>query len=121
NEPICDAARSILDGHIILSRQLGSAGHYPAIDILNSVSRLASQLATGDQKTAARKIREAMAAYQRAEDLINLGAYTSGANPRLDAVIQGRPLLLGFLTQEPDTKALPAETLEGLRQVASVI
>ncbi len=63
-EPICDAVRGILDGHIILSRQLGSAGHYPAIDVLNSISRLQSKVSTPQQLTAARKIREAMALYR---------------------------------------------------------
>ncbi|MCX6625500.1 MAG: FliI/YscN family ATPase, partial [Acidobacteria bacterium] len=81
NEPICDAVRGILDGHIVLSRQLGNAGHYPAIDVLQSVSRLASKLVTPDEKVAARKIREALSAYQHAEDLINLGAYAAGSNP----------------------------------------
>ena len=80
NEPISDATRAILDGHIILSRQLGSMGHYPAIDILNSVSRLAGRIATKPQREAARKIREALAAYQQSEDLINLGAYAAGSN-----------------------------------------
>src|SRR5437588_822043 len=87
NEPICDAVRSILDGHIVLSRQLGSAGHYPAIDILESVSRLANRLSTPEQRDAAMKIRDALATYQRGEDLINLGAYASGSNPKLDASI----------------------------------
>src|SRR5665213_1497276 len=91
NEPIADAARGILDGHIILSRQLGSMGHYPAIDILNSVSRLANRISTPPQKEAARKIREVLAAYQQSEDLINLGAYAAGANPTLDAAIRVRP------------------------------
>src|SRR5262245_6100027 len=75
NEPIADAVRSILDGHIILSRDLGAAGHYPAIDILNSVSRLTSDLASREQKDAMTKLREAMATYRRTEDLIQLGAY----------------------------------------------
>ena len=81
NEPICDAVRGILDGHIILSRQLGAQGHYPAIDILHSVSRLTSAIATPAQKEAARKIRGALSAYRDAEDLIQLGAYVSGSNP----------------------------------------
>ncbi len=98
---------------------MGAAGHYPAIDILNSVSRLASQLATPEQKAAARKIRESMAAYQRAEDLINLGAYAAGANPRLDAIIHARPQLLDFLRQDADTQAVPAQTLAALPQVAA--
>jgi flagellar export protein FliJ len=94
NEPICDAVRAILDGHIILSRQLGSAGHYPAIQVLDSVSRLQSQLATREQKDNMRKIREALAAYHQAEDLIQLGAYVAGTNPSLDASIKARPKII---------------------------
>src|SRR5207302_8361152 len=82
NEPIADAVRSILDGHIVLSRDLGAAGHYPAIDILNSVSRLTSDLAGPAQKDSATKLRGAMATYRRTEDLIQSGAYVSGSNPR---------------------------------------
>ena len=84
NEPICDAVRSILDGHITLARELGAAGHYPAIQILDSVSRLQSKLATKEESEYARRIREALAVYRQSEDLINLGAYVSGSNPRLD-------------------------------------
>jgi flagellum-specific ATP synthase len=100
NEPICDAVRAILDGHVILSRELGARGHYPAIDILNSVSRLAARVATAEQKDAGRKIREALAEYQRSEDLINLGAYAAGSNGRLDTAIRMRPKLLEFLRQD---------------------
>ena len=94
NEPICDAVRGILDGHFILSRQLGAQGHYPAIDILHSVSRLTNAIATPAQKEAARKIRGALSAYRDAEDLIQLGAYVAGSNPQLDASIRLRPELL---------------------------
>src|SRR5437868_4497862 len=94
NEPICDAVRGILDGHFILSRQLGAQGHYPAIDILHSVSRLISAIATPKQKEAARKIRGALSAYREAEDLIQLGAYVSGTNAGLDASIRLRPELI---------------------------
>jgi flagellum-specific ATP synthase len=100
NEPICDAARAILDGHIILSRELGARGHYPAIDILNSVSRLANRVATPKQREAANKLREVLAEYQRSEDLINLGAYAAGSNPGLDSAIRVRPQLLDFLRQD---------------------
>ena len=100
NEPICDAVRAILDGHVILSRELGAMGHYPAIDILNSVSRLAERVAAPQQKAAAQKIRETLAEYQRSEDLINLGAYAAGSNVRLDTAIKMRPKLLDFLRQE---------------------
>src|SRR5262249_12835306 len=99
NEPVCDAVRAILDGHIILSRQLGSIGHYPAIDILNSVSRLAGRVAAPEQIEASRKIREALAAYHQSEDLINLGAYAAGTNASLDHAVQLRPHLLDFLRQ----------------------
>ncbi|MCC6591178.1 MAG: FliI/YscN family ATPase [Bryobacterales bacterium] len=102
NEPIADAVRGILDGHIILSRQLGAAGHYPAIDILQSVSRLASRVAGKDQKEAAQRIRETLATYQRSEDLINLGAYAAGSNAMLDTALQLRPKIIEFLKQRPD-------------------
>jgi len=101
NEPICDAVRAILDGHIILSRELGARGHYPAIDILNSVSRLESRVAAPEQREAARKLRETLSEYQRSEDLINLGAYAAGSNPKLDTAIKLRPTLNEFLRQEP--------------------
>jgi flagellum-specific ATP synthase len=112
NEPICDAVRAILDGHIILSRELGAMGHYPAIDILNSVSRLASKIATREQSEAGRKIREALASYHQSEDLINLGAYASGSNARLDSAIKLRPNLMDFLRQPPDVSAPMDETLK---------
>jgi flagellar biosynthesis/type III secretory pathway ATPase len=113
--------RGILDGHIILSRQLGAAGHYPAIDILNSVSRLQSKVSTEEQKIAARKVREAMSMYREAEDLINLGAYVSGSNARLDQCIAARPRILDFLRQEADKNVSREETLTGLQQLATVL
>jgi flagellum-specific ATP synthase len=119
NEPICDAVRAILDGHIVLSRELGTMGHYPAIDILNSVSRLASKIATPEQREAARKIREALASYQQSEDLINLGAYAAGTNQRLDLAIRLRPNLMQFLRQPPDVSAPITETLKQLYALAS--
>ena len=117
NEPICDAVRAILDGHIILSRQLAAQGHYPAIDILHSVSRLTSEIAAPAQKEAARRIREALAVYRDSEDLIQLGAYAAGSNPALDASIRLRPELLDFLRQDQaSTSTLPQtlSRLEGL-------
>jgi len=121
NEPICDAVRGILDGHIILSRALGSAGHYPAIDILNSVSRLASQIATPGQKRGMQEVREAMSAYQRSEDLINLGAYASGANPRLDRAVQYRHQMLDFLKQPSEEASTREETLAQLESLATLL
>lgn len=121
NEPICDAVRGILDGHIILSRALGAAGHYPAIDILNSVSRLASQLATPSQKRGMQEVREAMAAYQRSEDLINLGAYAAGTNPRLDRAVQYRNQVMDFLKQPSEVASSREETLAQLDSLATLL
>ena len=118
NEPICDAVRAILDGHIVLSRDLGSAGHFPAIDVLQSVSRLAQKLYTPEQRQAALKIRDAMATHQRSEDLINLGAYASGANPKLDAAIKLRPQLLEFLKQDSEANAPFDQTMTQMRELA---
>ena len=120
NEPICDAVRAILDGHIVLSRELGAAGHYPAIDVLQSVSRLAPRLYTSEQKDAALKIRDAMATLQRSEDLINLGAYASGANPKLDAAIRLQPRLLNFLQQDSGAYSSFEETMSRLRELAQL-
>jgi flagellum-specific ATP synthase len=118
NEPICDAVRAILDGHIILSRDLAAQGHYPAIDILHSVSRLTSAIATPGQKKSSQRLRQAMAAYRDAEDLIQLGAYAAGTNPQLDASIRLRPELLKFLRQD-HTETVPLEqTLQHLDQLA---
>ena len=119
NEPICDAVRGILDGHFILSRQLAGQGHYPAIDILNSVSRLTSAVATPPQQQAARKIREALAAYRDSEDLIQLGAYVAGSNPILDASIRFRPELLDFLRQSHTENAPIAQTVRQLEALAT--
>lgn len=121
NEPVCDAVRAILDGHVVLSRDLGSAGHYPAIDVLRSVSRLSSQISERPQLQHARSLREAMARYEQARDLINLGAYTKGANPKLDTVLAVRPEIERFLRQEPDVSSPREETLAGLERLASMI
>jgi flagellum-specific ATP synthase len=119
NEPICDASRGILDGHIILSRDLGAAGHYPAIDVLNSVSRLASRISTPEQKQAAQRLRAALADYHRSEDLINLGAYLAGSNAKLDAAIQLRPRLLDFLRQDAHEVSSFDQTLERMLELSS--
>ena len=88
NEPIADTVRGILDGHIVLSRQLAHKNHYPAIDILNSVSRLMKEIATDEQNKAASKARDILATYKEAEDLINIGAYEEGSNKEIDLAIK---------------------------------
>ncbi|HYP06099.1 MAG TPA: FliI/YscN family ATPase [Bryobacteraceae bacterium] len=119
NEPICDAVRGILDGHIVLSRELGTAGHYPAIDVLQSVSRVINDVATRDHIKAAQKIREALATYQRSADLIQLGAYAAGANPKLDASIRCRDELISFLKQDSHERAPLDSTLDRMLAIAS--
>ena len=121
NEPICDAVRAILDGHITLSRDLGSAGHYPAIQVLDSVSRLQSKLATPEESEYARRIREALALYRQSEDLINLGAYVSGSNPRLDSAIRSRDEIMKFLRQKPDDQSTGDETAQRLEALAGMV
>jgi FliI/YscN family ATPase len=121
NEPICDAVRAILDGHIVLSRRLGAAGHYPAIDVLESVSRLASEVATPDQKKYARVLREAIATYQSSAELIQLGAYVSGSNPQLDTYIREMPTINQFLRQTPDAKFDMATTLRAMGELNAKI
>jgi len=118
NEPICDAARAILDGHVILARELGAMGHYPAIDVLNSVSRLEGRVAAPEHREAARKIREALGSYQQSEDLINLGAYVAGSSVKLDSAIRLRPDLMKFLRQEPDAVSPLDQTLGQLYALA---
>ncbi len=99
NDPIGDTVRSIVDGHIVLSRALAHKGHYPAIDVLQSASRVMSAVATDDQKRLNLKLREVLATYKEAEDLINIGAYKSGANPKIDRSIKLIEPINDFLKQ----------------------
>ena len=121
SEPICDAVRAILDGHIVLSRQLAAANHYPAIDILQSVSRLQSQLASPQQAKQARAVRQALAVYRQAEDLIQLGAYAAGSNPQLDAAIKAQPQILEFLRQGQGVRSTREETINQLARLAAAL
>lgn len=104
NEPITDTARSILDGHIMLDRKLGHKNHYPAIDILQSISRCMSQIATREHKQMASKLKTVLATYNEAEDLINIGAYKSGSNSSIDYAIAKIDAVNGFLCQDVDEK-----------------
>lgn len=102
NEPVADAVRGLLDGHIWLSRKLAQAGRYPAIDVLKSVSRLANELADSKLRRAAQGFRQLMAAYADCEDLISIGAYKPGSNPLVDDAIRLREPMLNFLQQNVD-------------------
>jgi flagellum-specific ATP synthase len=97
SEPIADAARSLLDGHIVLSRQLAAANHFPAIDVLESVSRLTDAVASPEQNSWVAKLRDSLAAYRRSEDLINLGAYTASSNAKLDSAVREHEKIPDFL------------------------
>lgn len=98
-EPIADAVRGILDGHIVLSRSLAVSNHYPAVDVLESVSRLMVEIAEGGHQAYAAKLRETLAAYNEAEDLINIGAYAKGSNPKIDYAIEKIEKIRSFLKQ----------------------
>ncbi len=104
NEPITDTARGILDGHIMLSRKLAHKNHYPAIDILQSISRVMSHVAKKDHKLLAGKLKNVMATYSEAEDLINIGAYKAGSNKNIDFAIEKIDAVNGFLRQGTDEK-----------------
>ena len=104
NEPISDAARSILDGHIFLTRELANKNHYPAIDVLQSVSRVMIDIVDGEHREMAGKIVNILATYRKAEDLINIGAYVNGSNPGIDDAIAMIDRVNGFLKQDMDEK-----------------
>ena len=115
NEPITDTARSILDGHIMLDRKLGHKNHYPAIDVLQSISRCMSQIAAKEHKQLAGKLKNVLATYNEAEDLINIGAYKKGSNPSIDYAITKIDAVNEFLCQDVDAKYTFEETLELLK------
>jgi len=109
NEPIADAARAILDGHVVLSRELAAQGHYPPVDILQSVSRLMPELTDPEHRAAALNLRDALAALKEAQDLLNIGAYVSGSNPRVDRALELRERINTFLRQPVEERTdLPA-------------
>lgn len=112
NEPITDTARSILDGHIMLSRKLAHKNHYPAVDVLQSISRCMSMVADKEHKAAAGKLKNVLATYQEAEDLINIGAYKKGSNPNIDFAISKIDAVNDFLMQDVNTKFSFDETME---------
>jgi flagellum-specific ATP synthase len=118
DEPVADTVRGILDGHIILSRNLAQAYQYPAIDVLQSISRLAPSVSGKESIQAAGIVRRHMAVYGEAEDLINVGAYHTGSNPDIDAAIGKHASIREFLIQDADEKCSLDETLQKLGEIA---
>lgn len=120
DEPISDAVRGILDGHIVLSRELAERYHYPAVDVLKSISRLALKVTGPKTKEAAAYMRRLLAVYSEAEDLINVGAYARGSNPEIDEAIDKMPQIREFLMQNIDEKAEITDTLSWVSKITGI-
>jgi len=119
-DPVADSARSLLDGHIVLSRKLADRGHYPAVDILESISRLMPVVVSEEHKLAARKLREIYATYVDAEDLINIGAFSPGSNRRIDGAVALIDRISGFLIQPVRNRTSFEETVRELITITKV-
>ena len=120
-DPIADAARAILDGHIVLSRELADSGHYPAIDVEKSISRVMPMVTSEEHMMMARTIKQCYSLYQQNRDLITIGAYQKGADPRLDQAIAIRPKLEQFLQQKMKEVVSYSDCLQALHQVAMTL
>ncbi len=105
NDPIADAARSVLDGHIVLSRPMANRGHYPAVDILQSVSRLRHDITDTAQVGNVQRVTELLSVYRDSEDLINIGAYSPGSNPKIDEAIANIDVINAYLRQNGDFRS----------------
>jgi flagellum-specific ATP synthase len=116
-DPIADAAKATLDGHVVLSRRLAESGHFPAIDVLSSVSRVMSDVAAPEHRELARQTRELLAAYRDAADLVEVGAYAAGSNPRVDRALRVNAALNAFLRQAPGERSPLDATLAALATV----
>jgi flagellum-specific ATP synthase len=116
NEPVADTVRGIIDGHIVLSRKIAARNHYPAIDVLNSVSRLMSNIVRDDQLEAASSMRNMMSVYDTNYDLVSIGAYKSGTNPSLDIAIKKIGGINKFLQQKVDEKCFYDESVEAMKK-----
>lgn len=117
NEPIADTARGILDGHIVLSRSMAQRNHYPAIDVLASISRVMTSVASKEHKQLAGKMKQILATYRDAEDLINIGAYRSGSNKNIDFAIKKIDAVNAFLQQETDEKFVFEDIIQQMRDI----
>jgi flagellum-specific ATP synthase len=121
NEPVADAARSILDGHVVLDRRLAVAGHYPPIDVLGSVSRVASKVNSGEKQALAAELRRVLAARKAAQDLIDVGAYKAGSNPLVDAALAREAEIDAFLRQGLGEQTPIAEAWARLDQLTTIL
>jgi len=119
NEPICDAVRSILDGHIVLSRDLAARNHYPAIDTLHSISRVMPAITSPEHRQDAGRVRKLLATYEKARDLINIGAYVNGSDPEIDAALVALPKITAFLQQKEHDFTPFEETQLNMAQIAN--
>lgn len=117
NEPIADAVRSTLDGHVVLTRELAMQNHYPAIDILKSVSRVMDDIMDDSHLQLSNRIKKSMATYRRNEDLINIGAYTAGSSPDIDDAIEKHAAINTYLIQAVDKRSSLAESRQGLEEI----
>jgi FliI/YscN family ATPase len=117
NEPVADEVRSILDGHIVMSRELAAQGHYPAINVLESVSRVMSAVADQEHRQAAQRMREILATYEKQKDLILLGAYQKGTDSRVDMAIAKIDELTSFLKQSTTEQMSSGETVSRLKSM----
>lgn len=120
DEPVADTVRGILDGHIVLSRKLAHRYHYPAIDVLQSVSRLSTVIATADEQKAGGYLKRLLAVYADAEDLINVGAYVKGSNPQIDEAIEKIPVIQEFLRQDIQDRAPFSDTLAKMESLTGI-
>jgi flagellum-specific ATP synthase len=120
NEPIADAVRGLIDGHTVLSRRIASRGHYPAIDVLESISRLMTEICPPEQLDAAQTIRELLSVYRDHEDLISIGAYRAGSNPLLDVALRMKDAIDEFLRQSMQQSASYTDVVRDLIQLAQV-
>jgi len=118
NDPIADTVRGILDGHVVLTRKLADKGHHPAIDILRSISRVAREISSPEHNAAATRMRELLAAYDEASDLMQIGAYVQGSDPRVDAARALHSTMEALLRQSPDEMTGQPETIARLRAIA---
>jgi flagellum-specific ATP synthase len=118
-DPIGDTARSILDGHVVLSRRLATAGHFPSIDVLESISRVSGAVTVPEQRADATRLRRLLAAHRSVRELVEIGAYVAGADPDADVALARMPAIDAFLQQDMDDSTPTAETWQRLRELVA--